>query len=140
MRKDQGVTLMELMIVVAVIGILAAIAYPTYMSQVREGRRTDAQSMLLRVLQREERNYTRNNTYTKDLTDLDFSKGKDLPTENEFYLVNADTCDAKTSLDQCVSVTATPQGQQTADDCGSLTVNSRGQKSVSGAKTVAECW
>ena len=140
MRKDQGVTLLELMIVVAVIGILAAIAYPTYMSQVREGRRTDAQSMLLRVLQREERNYTRNNTYTKDLTDLDFSKGKDLPTENEFYLVNADTCDAKTSLAQCVSVTATPQGQQTADDCGSLTVNSRGQKSVSGAKTVAECW
>ena len=60
---QKGFSLIELVIAVAIVGILAAIAYPTYQEQVRKGKRTDATSSLLELAQRLERCYTQNNAY-----------------------------------------------------------------------------
>jgi type IV pilus assembly protein PilE len=63
MNKVKGFTLIELMIVVAIVGILASIAYPSYMDSVTKSRRSDAQAALLGLAQAMERNYTSNTTY-----------------------------------------------------------------------------
>lgn len=62
-RNSQGFTLIEMMIVVAVVGILAAIAYPSYIESVRKTRRADAKSVLAELAQFMERTYTESNTF-----------------------------------------------------------------------------
>ncbi len=70
-KRAHGFTLIELMIVVAVISILAAIAYPSYVDSIRKSRRTDGQSALLDAAQKMEVFYARNATYTTVEADLD---------------------------------------------------------------------
>ena len=88
-NKTKGFTLIELMIVVVVIAILAAIAYPSYREQVRKTRRSEAQAKLMEILQNQERFYTTNNTYTTDLTDLNYGTSGNVPTENGYYQISA---------------------------------------------------
>lgn len=75
MKRMRGVTLVELMIVVTIIGILSAVAYPLYTEQARRGRRAAGITMLQNVLQQSERFYSQNNTYTLALTDLGYPAG-----------------------------------------------------------------
>lgn len=63
MRKIKGFTLVELMVVVAIIGILAGIAYPSYQDSVTKSRRVDAQGVLMGFANAMERHFTENNTY-----------------------------------------------------------------------------
>ena len=62
----SGFSLMELMIVVAIVAILGSIAYPSYLNQVAQSRRTDAQAVLIEAAQFMERFYTENNRYDQD--------------------------------------------------------------------------
>ncbi|OUM03885.1 type IV pilin protein [Variovorax sp. JS1663] len=62
-QPSRGFTLIELMIVVAVVALLAAIAYPAYTDSVRKGRRAQARTALMELLQQQERYMTQNNTY-----------------------------------------------------------------------------
>ncbi len=71
-RYSDGFTLTEIMIVVVVISILAAIAYPSYIDSIRKARRSDAVSELMKVAQKMEVFYARNAAYTQDLTLLGY--------------------------------------------------------------------
>ena len=62
-NKSMGFTLIELMITVAIIGVLGAIAYPSYQDSVRKSRRAEGRSAMMEVLQQQERYMTQNNTY-----------------------------------------------------------------------------
>ncbi len=131
-----GFTLIELMVVVAIVGILVGIALPSYQDSVRKGRRGQAKADLVELAQRVERWRTVNNTYTGFVMGADddqsprqgapaYNVALAIPNDNEFTL------------------TATPVGGQTADvRCMELTINQAGQKTVGGGATgtVADCW
>lgn len=70
MKNNKGFTLIEVMIVVAIIGILAAIAYPSYDEYVKRGNRTEGQAFLMDVAARQERYFSQNNAYITDTDDL----------------------------------------------------------------------
>lgn len=138
-RRSAGFTLIELMIAVAIVAILAAIAYPSYLEQIRKSRRTDAKAALLDLAARQERYMTTHNTYTKIAADLgyggvfpiDVSSGSSV-----FYQLNVPTATAT-----AFTATATPAGAQTADTkCGTYTVDQLGAQGSSGTLGAAGCW
>ncbi len=86
----RGFTLVELMIVVAIAAILAAIAYPSYQDSIRKSRRTEAKTALENVAAEQEKYYYRNNAYTRDLTKLGYSGtagAGQKNTENGYYRI-----------------------------------------------------
>lgn len=118
--KLAGFTLIELLIVIAIIGIITAVAYPSYQSSMTKTRRSDGQAALLDIMNAEERYYTENNTYTATLSDLNRTSS----SEEGHYTVSAAACGS--GIDTCVLLTAVPQGVQASD--GNLTLNSQGIK------------
>ncbi|HHJ80720.1 MAG TPA: prepilin-type N-terminal cleavage/methylation domain-containing protein [Candidatus Tenderia electrophaga] len=123
-KKSTGFTLVELMIVVAIIGIIAAIAYPSYQDQVRKSKRTDGHSKVMDAMARQERYFSENNTYTADMTALGYASDP-VYSDNKHYKIDGAACSGKT-LAQCVKITATAQGGQASD--GDLTLDSTNVK------------
>lgn len=136
-NRSNGFTLIELMIAVAILGIIVAIAYPTYLDQVRKSRRADAQSALLEAANREERYYTSEYEYTATLGDGGLGMS-DL-TDNEAYKIQIDQADADS-----FSISAIATGDQVNDDCTKLTINQLGEKTANDQSASAdishECW
>jgi len=121
--KNSGFSLIELMIVIVIIGIIAAIAYPSYQNSITKTRRADGQAALLDIMNAQERYFTENNTYTTTLSDIN----KSASSEEGYYSIAASACGS--GISACVLLTATPQGSQASD--GDLTYNSLGVKTPS---------
>lgn len=118
--RQRGFTLIELMIVVAVVAILVAIAYPSYQEQMRKSRRAQAQADLIEYAQAAERYHTVNNTYA----DWDVPNESSPRTGAEHYSISVDDLTSTT-----FTLTATPTSAAQADDrCGVLTTDHAGRK------------
>jgi len=124
--KQQGFTLLELMIAVLVIGILSAFGIPAYLNQVESSRETDGQALITRIMQDQERYYTENLTYTTDFKDMGYSISNGMNSDEGYYTVSASTCasPSPTTIDGCVLLTGT---STTGGEV--LTLDSLGNKS-----------
>ena len=141
-QRHRGVTLVELMIAIVIVGVLAAIAIPAYQDQVNRSRRADGQALALDIAARQERYFMQFNTYTTDITG---SGGLDTPlTSREGYYTAAVAVCAAGTIATCYEVTITAVGVQASNDgdCRTLKVTDTGVKSATNAAGSAStvCW
>jgi len=137
-RRQRGVTLIELMIVVVVVGILASVAYPGYQEYVRRAKRAEAKALISDIAARMERYFFDNNTYSTDLTDLGFSAAN--PESAEGHYTAAAAAGPSGSIATSYTLTATPVAGVTDPKCGNLTLDSRGTKGASVSGAAEDCW
>lgn len=133
----KGFTLIEIMIVVAIIGILSSIALPAYQKYVLRSHRTAAVSALQDLASRETTFYSTNNAYTASLTTLGYSSDPyPVPNASDaFYNITASVTATSFTL------TATAINSQLKDtDCGNFVINDLGVKTESGSSTSELCW
>lgn len=128
-----GFTLLELLITVAIIGVLATIAYPSYTDFVKRSNRTEGQRELLHIAGLMEQYFLDNRTYTTDLKKLGFSSST-VYTDSELYSITATAGDANV-----FTLTATAQGSQASDtECKTMTLTNTGAKTPS--PSTHDCW
>jgi len=136
-KRQPGFTLVELMVTVAIIGILSAIAYPSYTQYVFRANRAEARAILLESVQFLERNYTTANRYDQTSAGAAFV----LP-----YLTSPKAGTAKYNITvaygaapaQTFTLSATPTGVMATDTCGIYTLDNTGIQGSGG--TMTECW
>ena len=153
-RATAGFTLVELMVTIVVATILIAIAIPSYTSQMRKSRRTEAKSALLDLASRQERYYSTNSAYTNDASLLGYdTTSKTLfqyKVGSNYYQVSVcvgagiptagNGAQALNSTGATYLLQATPIGAQVADTiCGSFTLDNTGVQSDTGTQT-SGCW
>lgn len=130
-----GFTLVELLLAVAIIGIILALAYPSYTHYVTKTHRTDGQIALMELTARMERYYLENNHTYVGAT---FEKLNTTNTSPRGYY----DLELTSLSDTTFTLKALPKGAQLANDklCGTLTVDQLGQKGQTGTGTPKDCW
>lgn len=147
MKDNKGFTLIELMIVVVIVGILAAIAVPSYQQHVVKSNRAAAEAFMLQAANKEEQVMLDMRGYVAVAANANFQNAPNaatpglnlsVPTEvSKFYNIAITTPAAASYL-----ITATPIGSQLTNDtkCNALTLDQAGTKGKNGTGAVAECW
>lgn len=144
-QSNNGFTLIELMIVVAIIAILTSVALPAYTSSVIKGKRAEGRAALTELMQQQERYMTQNNSYlaftnsggTTSPTTVPFKTFSGDSAAKAAYYLSAAACSVTEPISICVIVSAQPVGSDT--EAGTLTISSTGTKSCSGSKP-SVCW
>ena len=131
----RGFTLIELMIVVALVSILAAVALPGYREHVRKSRRAEAQSYLLSVASRQQQFLVDTRSYSASLTDIGIAAPSSVSAAYDITLC-ADSASACAAPAQTFYLKATPKSDQTSERCGTLTIDQNGTKTP----TSGTCW
>lgn len=132
--KANGFTLIELMIVIAIVAILVMIAIPSYEKFITKSRRVDGQSSLMDLAVHMERYFTQNNTYT-GATLANMAVAAASPESHYTLAINNANAAG-------YAIQAAPQGVQASKDtlCGTLTLDNLGQKGQTGAGATSDCW
>ena len=130
--NNKGFSLIELMIVLAIIGVLSAIAYPSYDSYMKKSRRADAKIALQAMADRQERFYLQNNTYTNIIANVGGTG-----TEKNYYVLSIDSADVNAFALTATAVAGGPQATDTTTNNGDCTVM---QLTSASAKTPDACW
>jgi len=148
-RRADGFTLVELMVVIVIATILLTIAIPSYQSQIRKSRRTEARTALLDLASREERYFSANNNYTKlqlplgystDATATFDSPGVSVGSGYYTVIITVTTGDPATSTQPGYSIKATAVNAQASDtQCATFTVDQSGTQSSTSA-AASTCW
>lgn len=139
----SGFTLIELMIVVVVIGILAAIAYPAYTESIRKARRADAQAALVGMAAAMERFMVSNGGSYANATG-----GAGTPAVATFYPGQVPLEGGRATYQLRITnlsatdytLSAIPVNTQLEDGCGTLTLNAAGRQQRSGTLAISDCW
>jgi type IV pilus assembly protein PilE len=144
--RNSGFTLVELMIVVAIVGILGTLAYPTYAGYIVRTRHVEGQVALIEAMQRQERYHVQHNTYVAFSVDEPGTDGftwwSGANASASAYELDAHACPGR-DIAACVEIRARP-GTARVDarfrdpDCGVLTLDSTGRQGAQG--TGARCW
>lgn len=138
--KQRGLTLVELMVVVAVMAIVATVGYPLYTNQVEKARRADAKIALETIAQAQERYYTINGEYAATLSSLQISTDLQSGTSEEGYY-NITVARAGADNEQfTVTADADSGGRQANDtECAQFTLNQLGVKTATDGNST-NCW
>jgi type IV pilus assembly protein PilE len=134
-HRRSGFSLIELMVAVAIVGILVAIAYPSYVEQVRRSQRADAQTVLMEGAQFMQRWYAAKNSYSGADAKLPYTRSPKDGTQRYTISVEVPEDDP-----QSFTLTAAPSA--TDAKCGNFTLTHTGQKGLSGTHSgeVPDCW
>jgi type IV pilus assembly protein PilE len=132
--RQRGFTIVEVVIVCAIVAILAALAVPSYLSSMQKGRRSDAKSALVAAAGQLERYFTERSTYAT----ATLGSGGVYPStsQNGYYTLSITNKTATT-----YTLNAVPASLQVGDPCGTFTYTDQGVKGVTGGTyTTANCW
>lgn len=136
----RGFTLIEVLVVVAIIGILTAVAYPSYVESVRRGHRTEAQAVLLDAAQYLQRFHGAHDRYDRQRDGTAISLPADISQAPRtgtarYAIVLSEVTATRYTLE------ARPTGPSATDSCGVFILNGLGQRNVrAGSRPVADCW
>ena len=139
-RPASGFSLIEVMIVVAIISVLAAIAYPSYAENVAKGRRSQVTTQMMAAQQFMERWYSENYDYSQNTVkvkvDAEFkARFEKVPADGtQYYKLTF-----KSVATNAYTLQAEPVGPMASDRCGTFTLDNTGKKGVS-KSDVESCW
>lgn len=145
-KSTHGFTMIELMVVLAIIAILAAIAFPSYQESILKTKRAEGKAALMRIMQQQERHYSLHTTYvafsaaSPDAEAKNFRWFSGDNRQTSLYEITAEACNGKEIRD-CVQLTASPGTTNVNRNyqdpvCGQLRLDSEGKKSAD----ADHCW
>jgi type IV pilus assembly protein PilE len=147
-RHVAGFTLIELMIAIAIIGILVKLAYPAYNQSILKSHRAEAKAALLDLASREERYFSTTNTFTTSAPALGYASGATVTTaapltvqagSSSYYTLSV-TVDTTVSAPNFTGTATAVNSQVNDTKCKNFTLTQAGVQGISGTDTVANCW